>query len=78
MIRKIYFLCVRTKLFGNQRAVVLGNFSPALPPSPIKNWGFPFNQVWVQRLARVNDGSGILFGFFLPKRYSGQRVKTPK
>ena len=24
------------------------------------------------------DGSGILFGFFRPKRYSGQRVKTPK
>lgn len=25
----------------------------------------------------VNDGSGILFGFLRPKRYSGQRVKTP-
>jgi hypothetical protein len=28
--------------------------------------------------ARVNDGSGILFGFLEPKRYSVQRVKTPK
>jgi len=29
-------------------------------------------------LASVNDGSDILFGYFHPKRYSGQRVKTPK
>ncbi len=25
-------------------------------------------------MGSVNDGSGILFGFLRPKRYSGQRV----
>ena len=26
----------------------------------------------------VNGGSGILFGFYRPERYSERRVKTPK
>jgi hypothetical protein len=34
--------------------------------------------VVIHGTACVNDGSGILFGFLEPKRYSGQRVKTPK
>ena len=39
----------------------------------IKQW-----KCYDQMMACVNGGSGILFGIYQPKRYSGRRVKTPK
>jgi len=34
--------------------------------------------IFIKPARCVNNGSGILFGFYQPKRYSAQRVKTPK